>query len=106
MAENETNRETVVPFAHMPRPIRSYGGPADPVAIWAQARKELRIEGTCDEQQRFAVMERYNTLCQGIHGSDTVSLPKSDKSREASAGERLTTVMLGEVGKAALTGST
>ena len=111
MAENETNRETVVPFAHMPRPHQpprppgSKGGPADAVVAWAEVKNELKIdaERLCTPEERLRVMQRYSEKWGGNCMGTVVVLPNQADSRQNSprAGG-IAEVTFGEIGKTAL----
>ncbi len=95
MADNEIKKGSAPVFVHAYRPPGAYGGPAVPVALWGIARQKVGVEGLCDEQQKLDVMAVYYELCQALPSAElTLSTEKTEE------------VILGELGKTALSDST
>lgn len=110
MADEKINIGKAAPsFVHAPRCERLYNGPADPVALWAEARVTVGIaEGQSDGSKRPRVQEVYEKLCAGRAEVNVLATTVQGGSNELhqvikhSSAE----VVLGGLGKSVLGGDT
>lgn len=93
MADEETKVGRSAPgFVHSTREPRNFTGPANPVALWAEARANL---GDGAEITQDQVLQEYRRLCEVATIGDAVVLTDTYPGLTQE-------VVLSEVGRAAL----
>jgi hypothetical protein len=87
------------------RPKRSVGGPADAVAAWAEAKRDLGFDAgeRCTPDQQTRVIEKYHEKWGGNIMGTAIQFPdESDSGQDPPGAESFTEVKFGEIGKSAL----